>query len=317
MKKLQKIIIKPIFDDKEIFLHVEELFDEKEQIAQHKIFPSNVTDYFVALKNNVERAEGFVVELKSQNDKNPQREIWSTYEIFRRSFEHKIQEKPDIADTIQFSSPWPLYIKEHSIEKLKRKDLIFVDCETTGLYGEYLSFAMLYYDHYKSSCRAYYIRRKDLNDLKNVHPFVIENVIPRMCLEDLADHGELRERFSREEYDGKILLSEEIVCGEADLVERSAMILQQVLLSQNKGEVPFLLAESPYPVEYRFFEKMYSSGKITSHERDVFSDRSIDWHSVKINSNAVGIHKKYQNSIHNALVDVLVNYEEYIRLEGR
>lgn len=301
------------------FLCTKKTVDENKRIEQQKISAKNIVDYFVSLQEHKERAENFVFELKTLRSQEIQQCIWNIYEIFSRAFVQKIQEEPLFAVNIQSSSPWPLYIKEHNLQKINVDNMLFIDCETTGLYGEYLSFAMLLYDRQTGISHAYYIQRNDVHDLKNVHPFVSENVIPRMELKNLQDYEEIKTRFTQDpKQKESIYLVEKTVSGEKNLLKESAQILKEILDTKETGERrTVLLAESPYPVEFRFFEKMFDQGAVTSEDISDFSERLHDWHSVKINFKGVLGDKGYHNSIHNALVDVLINYDECIKMEER
>lgn len=316
MEKLQKITIEQIEEQPPVFLCIKEFMGENPRSEIQQIPQSNIANYFVSLKNDKERAGNFVIELKNSSKEKTQQSLREIYKIFSQAFIQKIHKKPEIADTIESSSPWPLYIKEHNLQKLKMHNLIFIDCETTGLYGEYLSFALLFYNQENATCHAYYIRREDVQNLENVHPFVTENVIPRMDLKKLADYEKIKSRFTQNpEQKEKIYLKEKTVSGEHNLLEESAKILKEALKLENENTKNFLLAESPYPVEFRFIEKMFKIKEITMQEKIDFAERLHDWYSVKINADALAGEKNYQSSIHNALVDVLVNYDEYIKME--
>ncbi len=317
MEKLQKITIEQIEKQPAVFLCIKEFMGDNSKSEKQEIPQTDIADYFVSLKNYKERAEGFVIELKNSSKEQTQQSIREICEIFSQAFMQKIHKEPEIAATIEKSSPWPLYVKEHNLQKLKKHNLIFIDCETTGLYGEYLSFALLFYNRQSSSCHAYYIRREDVQNLKNVHPFVTANVIPRMDLKNLVDYEKIKSRFTQNpEQKEKTYLIEKAVSGENNLLKESAKILKEALQLENENTNNFLLAESPYPVEFRFFEKMSKNEEITMHDKIDFAERLHDWYSVKINADALAGEKNYQSSIHNALVDVLVNYEEYIEMEG-
>lgn len=318
MKKLQKIIIEYTTKHPSVFVCTKNFLGENPESEIQQIPQNKIADYFVSLKNHYERTKDFVVEIEHSSENHPQQNIQQIYKIFSQSFEQKIHQEPEIADTIESSSPWPLYIKEHNLMKLKMHNLIFIDCETTGLYGEYLSFALLFYNQQNATCHAYYIRREDVQNLENVHPFVTENVITRMDLKKLADYEKIKSRFTQNsEQKEKIYLKEKTVSGEENLLKESARILKEALQSETEHTKNVLLAESPYPVEFRFIEKMFKNAEITAQNKIDFAERLHDWYSVKINAEAPAGEKEYQRSIHNALVDVLVNYDEYIKMEGR
>lgn len=318
MKKLKKITIHPILDKSISFLCTKEFEDEKQSFEQIEVLKEDIVDYFVSLKNYKKVEEDFLIELKTLSYKDTQQSIWEIYEIFSKEFLQKIYEEPHFANSIELSSPWPLYIKGHNFQKIKEKSLIFIDCETNGLYGEFLSFALLFYDAHISNVNTYYIYRTDIENLKDIHTFVKESVIPRMDLSKLQDYEEIKCRFTQDfsEKD-KINLFTKTASSERILFEESAKILNRILQEESDKNKTFILAESPYPVEFLFFKSLFELENIELKNKKVFADKLIDWYSVKINADDKIVNERYKNSIHNALVDVLINYDDYIELKGR
>lgn len=317
MKILKKITIKPVSNQSIYFLCTKEFFNQN--IEQEEIMKEKIVDYFISLKKYKKTEENFEIELNISSSENNQQSIWHIYEIFSKAFLQKIYEEEQFDNNIAFSSPWPLYIKEHSFQKLKEKNLVFIDCETTGLYGEYLTFGLLFYNSDFSQVNAYYIYRTDIENLKNVHTFVRENVIPRINLSSLQDYGEIKLRFKQDLSleDEKIYLSTKIVSSEKELFEESAKIFNEIIQEEKYKNKTCILADSPYPVEFLLFEKLFNIGALSSSNKNIIAEWLIDWYSVKRNFYEFIESPKYKNSIHNALVDVLINYDEYIELRGR
>ncbi len=181
-------------------------------------------------------------------------------------------------------------MKDRSLEKLKRYNkMFFVDAETDGLYGDFISIAAIVVDDTGREIDVFYKAAKNICERENHIDWVKENVLPYLgACQWVASEDELISSF----WEFWMKYKQESLC----------------------------IADVPYPVEFRLFQRCVEQD-IQIRSKDApypFLDISSMLYVKGIDPNVERrkLIDKNTGILHNALDDVRMNINIWKRIRG-